>query len=196
MKISREKAQENRRALLRAAVRLIKEQGFDEVSVAEISRIAGLTQGAFYSHFGSKIELAIEASVLAQEDGVTLMEAQGQGRKKGDISPYLNFYLSDTNRDDVANGCPMASNVSEVHRQPEAVQHRFTRGFEGNVEVIEEALRERLSPEEARRRAVAIVASMVGGLAMARAIRKTSSTLSDEILTATRAEIGRIAEMP
>jgi TetR/AcrR family transcriptional repressor of nem operon len=59
MKISKEKAAENRDALVRAASRLICERGYDGVGVAEISTAAGLTHGALYAHFRSKEELAV-----------------------------------------------------------------------------------------------------------------------------------------
>jgi len=61
MKISKEKAAENRQALIQAASRLFKEKGIDGVGVAEISKAAGLTHGALYAHFSSKDELAAEA---------------------------------------------------------------------------------------------------------------------------------------
>jgi TetR/AcrR family transcriptional repressor of nem operon len=42
MKVTKEKATENRAALLRAASRLFQERGIDGVGVAEISKKAGV----------------------------------------------------------------------------------------------------------------------------------------------------------
>jgi AcrR family transcriptional regulator len=61
MKVTKEKATENRAALLRAASRLFQERGIDGVGVAEISKKAGLTHGALYAQFPSKEALAAEA---------------------------------------------------------------------------------------------------------------------------------------
>jgi TetR/AcrR family transcriptional repressor of nem operon len=59
MRISKEKAAENRSSLVRAASRLIRERGIDDVGVADISKAAGLTHGALYAHFRSKEELVL-----------------------------------------------------------------------------------------------------------------------------------------
>ena len=40
--------------MLNAASRLFRERGFDKVGIAEIAAAAGLTHGAFYTHFESK----------------------------------------------------------------------------------------------------------------------------------------------
>ena len=61
MKVSSDKVGEHRTALLKTARRLLQERGFDGTAVAEISREAGLTQGALYGQFKSKDALAAEA---------------------------------------------------------------------------------------------------------------------------------------
>jgi len=53
MRVSKEKAAENRVALLQAASRLFRKRGIDGVGVADIAKEAGLTHGALYAHFGS-----------------------------------------------------------------------------------------------------------------------------------------------
>src|SRR5260370_42546391 len=64
LKVTTEKAAENRAALVQAAGRLFRERGINGVGVAEISKTAGLTHGALYGQFQSKDALAAEA--LAQ----------------------------------------------------------------------------------------------------------------------------------
>ncbi len=49
LKVTKEKAAENRAALVQAAGRLFRERGIDGVGVAEISKKAGLTHGALYN---------------------------------------------------------------------------------------------------------------------------------------------------
>ena len=48
MKVSREQVAEHRTRILAAAARLFRLRGFDEVTVAEVMKDAGLTHGAFY----------------------------------------------------------------------------------------------------------------------------------------------------
>jgi TetR/AcrR family transcriptional repressor of nem operon len=54
MRVSREKAAENRKRIVDTASRLFREKGFDGVGLDAIMKDAGLTHGGFYGHFGSK----------------------------------------------------------------------------------------------------------------------------------------------
>lgn len=47
-------SQETERKILYAALELMRERGFDKVSVRDICKAAGITTGAFYHHFSSK----------------------------------------------------------------------------------------------------------------------------------------------
>jgi TetR/AcrR family transcriptional repressor of nem operon len=54
MRVSREKALENREQIIETAARLLREHGFDGIGVADIMKAAGLTHGGFYRNFASK----------------------------------------------------------------------------------------------------------------------------------------------
>src|SRR6202011_6137400 len=70
MRVSREKAIENRERIVETASRLFREKGVDGVGVDAIMSGAGLTHGGFYGHFRSKDDLSAEAVVRALERGV------------------------------------------------------------------------------------------------------------------------------
>lgn len=53
----RQQGQQTEKLILASAIELMKEQGFDQVSVRDICAHAGITTGAFYHHFRSKDEL-------------------------------------------------------------------------------------------------------------------------------------------
>jgi TetR/AcrR family transcriptional regulator, transcriptional repressor for nem operon len=40
--------------IVKEASRLFRERGFENVTVAEVMKAAGLTHGAFYAHFGDR----------------------------------------------------------------------------------------------------------------------------------------------
>src|SRR5271157_4449503 len=82
MRVSREKAAENRERIVEAAARLFREQGFDGVGVDAIMSAAGLTHGGFYGHFGSKDDLAAEAVTRALQRGI---EKQSRYTNLGDL---------------------------------------------------------------------------------------------------------------
>src|SRR3979409_283203 len=83
LKVTKEKAAENRAALVQAAGRLFRERGIDGVGVAEISKKAGLTHGALYAQFPSKEALAAEAFASAFKQGFERMTADRDGRTGG-----------------------------------------------------------------------------------------------------------------
>ena len=51
------KSNENKNKIIEVALNLINEKGFDNVSVSEITKEAGVSKGAFYIHFESKEDL-------------------------------------------------------------------------------------------------------------------------------------------
>lgn len=192
MRVTREKAAEHRAAIVAAASRLFRLHGFDGVGVAEIMKAAGLTHGGFYGHFASKEALAAEACGDAFAHSMTALRP---GAAAGDILDYLESYLSALHRDRPDKGCPMAAFAEEMTRQPAPVQREFTSGTARFID----ALTQRLAPvqgedaAERRRRAIAVLAAMVGGMALARATADASPELSAEILVALRAQLAGTA---
>ena len=47
-------------ALYAAAIALFEEKGYDTVTVAEITRAAGVAKGTFFNHFPSKADILAE----------------------------------------------------------------------------------------------------------------------------------------
>src|SRR6185369_2175394 len=112
MKITKEKAAENRQLLVETAARLFREKGIDGVGVAEISKAAGLTHGALYAHFSSKDELAAEAmGYNAQKARERLYDSARS------LEQVMDSYMSASQRDNLSGGCAMAAAASEVARR-------------------------------------------------------------------------------
>ena len=192
LKVTKEKAAENRAALVQAAGRLFRERGIDGVGVAEISKKAGLTHGALYAQFPSKEALAAEAFTSALKGGSEQMAADRDGRA-ATLTDYLDWYLSFDHRDNLATGCPMAASASEVARQDRVVSERFTEGFEQTVALMERRLGASPAKTVNRQSALAMMAAMIGGVAAARAAAKADPKLSNEILRAVRRIVGEVA---
>lgn len=190
MRVTKEKAAEHRAAIVTAASRLFRQRGFDGVGVAEIMKAAGLTHGGFYGHFASKEALAAEACGDAFVHSMTRLQPGA-----ADILDYLDAYLSELHRDRPDKGCPMAAFADEIARQSTPVQSEFTTGTAQFIDVLVQRL-EHCQGEgtaERRSRAIAILAAMVGGMALARATAGTSPELSAEILASVRAQLDRTA---
>ncbi len=65
---SRQQAEQNRAEILKAASRLFRERGVNNVSITDVMTAVGLTAGGFYRHFASKEALVNEvlSTVFAQ----------------------------------------------------------------------------------------------------------------------------------
>jgi len=192
LKVTKEKAAENRAALVRAAGHLFRERGIDGVGVAEISKKAGLTHGALYAQFPSKEALAAEAFASALKPGFKLMTADRDGRPSP-LTDFIDHYLSVEHRDNLATSCPMSASASEVGRQDKVVCERFTEGFEQLVALMERRLGASAVKADTRQRALAIMAAMIGGVAASRAVAKVDPKLSNQILRAVRQIAGEVA---
>jgi TetR/AcrR family transcriptional repressor of nem operon len=185
MRISKEKAADNRAALIRAASKLFRERGIDGVGVAEISKEAGLTHGALYAHFRSKEELALEAlSYGLDQSNSRMFSATVDGMP--DLARFLDHYLSPESRDEYGDRCPMAASASEIGRQDRAISARFAEGYMVMVRAFERQIADNDPDCDALPRAMAVVAAMIGTLAVARGAAKGNPAVSDQVLQASR----------
>lgn len=61
------KSNKNKKKIIDCALKLINEKGYDNVSIQEITKEAGVSKGAFYIHFSSKEDL-IEKNISYYDD--------------------------------------------------------------------------------------------------------------------------------
>jgi TetR/AcrR family transcriptional repressor of nem operon len=161
--------------IVKEASRLFRERGFENVSVGEVMKAAGLTHGAFYAHFRSKEEL--EAAAIAYGQGVSLDRVQrSYGVKRGKES-YADRYLSARHRDHPGDGCTMAALAQEVARSTPELKEALERGLEEILSAM----------GGNRKEALFQTAAMIGGIALARAVH--DRRLSDEILESVRQKV-------
>jgi TetR/AcrR family transcriptional repressor of nem operon len=195
MRISKEKAAENRAALIRAASKLFRERGIDGVGVAEISKEAGLTHGALYAHFKSKEELALEALSYGLDQTASRMySATVNGMP--DLGAYLDDYFALDCRDDYASRCPMSASASEIGRQDKALSARFSEGYMMMVRAFERQIADNEPGTDALARAMVVVATMIGSLAVARGTAKGNPQVSEQVLKAARTMLDEMMLVP
>jgi TetR/AcrR family transcriptional repressor of nem operon len=176
MKVTKARATENREAIEKAAAALIREHGFEQMSVAKVAAAAGLTHGGFYSHYRSKEALAKAAVGRAFEETL-------QGLAGLSAAEFIQRYLSPQHRDHPQVGCPNAALASEVWRQPQATREAFRDGVQRYVDLVGVTLgRDGQKHEKAS--AVTMLAAMVGAMALSRAVGEVDPSFSNEILHA------------
>jgi TetR/AcrR family transcriptional regulator, transcriptional repressor for nem operon len=188
MRISREKAAENRARVMAAAGKLFRERGLEGVGVDALAEEAGLTHGAVYSHFKSKDALAAEAlrQALHQSMGEWLAATKGLEGASG-FEKLLKIYVSRSHRDHPELGCSVAAIGADAPRAGGELRDVFTEGVSQFIDVLS-AVSDGDTAAERRRTAIARAAAMIGALVMSRAAA-SDGVLSDEILKSVRAEL-------
>jgi AcrR family transcriptional regulator len=176
---------ETRQHILDVASAQFRESGIAAVGLAGIMSEAGLTNGAFYTHFASKEELVRE--VLT--DALTRREERHKANLDNGVpvETVIRDYLSTQHRERAGAGCPTAALVAEIARHPRATREAFTGKVTDIVALMAKQITKGSAPER-RRKAISVYSTMVGALQLARAVNDRQ--LSDEILeTAVQAAI-------
>lgn len=80
----KQQALDTRRKIFNTALNLIKEKGFDKVSVDDICVACGVSKGAFYHHFKSKLDIMSESESLINDmlENIQIHESDGSIKEK------------------------------------------------------------------------------------------------------------------
>lgn len=169
MRVSRVQAAENRQNVINVASRLFRERGFDGIGLKDLMEAAGLTQGAFYKQFASKEDLAIEASNRALESASLRWSDAATQNPDDPLGAVIAFYLSADHRGERMDGCPIVALGSDAARQGPGVKAAFETGIKAHLEVLGRFLA-KTGGEEARGKAMAILATMIGAITLSRVV--------------------------
>ncbi|WP_326601944.1 TetR/AcrR family transcriptional regulator [Streptomyces sp. NBC_01799] len=179
-RVSQAQAQENRKRVVANASRLFREQGTG-VSVADLMKSAGMTQGGFYKQFASKDALVGEATVhaFAQLEARRTAELdEHDGRRDAARQGLIDYYLSTRHRDNAGDGCPAAALAADMSRDAGDAAHDVY------IEGVRDFAQWLATDDED---GLARLATLVGALLLARATN--GSPLSEEILHAAHAAL-------
>jgi TetR/AcrR family transcriptional regulator, transcriptional repressor for nem operon len=166
-----------RRHIIDVAGARFRENGVAAMGLAGIMSDAGLTNGAFYTHFESKEDLV--QAVLANALGRREQTLRTAAESPAGLEAMIREYLAPRHRDNPGGGCPTAALVAEIARHPKETRDAFTDKVSAFIALIATQLRAG-SADARRRNAMAIYGMMVGTLQLARAVNDRS--LSDEML--------------
>ncbi|MHC4044600.1 TetR/AcrR family transcriptional regulator [Bradyrhizobium sp. 23AC] len=172
MRVSRVQAAENRQTVINVASRLFRERGFDGIGLKDLMEGAGLTQGAFYKQFASKEDLAVEASKRALESASGRWSDAAARNPDDPLSAVIGFYLSADHREERMDGCPIVALGSDAARQGPDVKAEFEAGIKAHLDVLGRFIAKD-DGKGSRDKAMAILATMVGAVTLARAVNDT-----------------------
>lgn len=176
--------EETRRKVLAAASRSFREYGYSGIGVDGLAKAAGVTSGAFYTHFGSK-DAAFDAALELGLDEVIDAVPQFQSEHGTEwIKAFAEYYLGAPHRKDLACGCAMTALTPEVIRSDRAVH----KAYEEKMVQIADLMAKGLSggtPKDRKARAWTVLSTLIGGLSIARAM--STATLAESIAKSVKA---------
>lgn len=195
MPYTREHKQRTRARIVESARVMFNRHGFEQVSIDDVMKHAGLTRGGFYNHFGSKDELYAEAvrsfsscNPFAQKLASLPPRARPDARKLARM--LVELYLSDEILADVDQHCPLVALPSDVARAGLSPRAAYTQLVENMLHVFREAFA--AGDRSRARKAQLIVNLCVGGMVIARTTHDRS--LARSLRSAARTEALSILE--
>lgn len=180
--------------ILDAAATRLRAEGLSGAAIAPVMRDAGLTHGAFYSHFANKDDLAAAAFRHALKDNRRRWTVARGGEKwRERLVRLAARYLTAAHRDDPANGCAFAATASEAARGSIAFRQVFEAEMIKSLRAICGQDPDDNVPVNDARFAdgAALLALCVGGMTLARAAADPAT--AERILAACRAAAARLA---
>jgi TetR/AcrR family transcriptional repressor of nem operon len=180
------KKEQTRERILQAAARAIRKYGYEGVGVADVMKDAGLTHGGFYAHFESRDALlAAAAEKAGLESAESLSRALAKAKAGEELMAIVDMYLADSHvtAAEQGLGCAIAAAGTEVPRQCAEVRRAVTRRIKQLIGLVEQQ-RPEWGKSAAHEKAMAVVATLIGALMLARAV--DDSQLSKGIRKAAR----------
>lgn len=185
MTLRAEQKRESRNKILDAAARRLRTEGMAGAGIAAVMKDAGLTHGAFYSHFRDKNELNREALIHAL--CVNRQAWMGKPRKESwprRLVRLAKRYLTPAHRQQVSESCALSALCSEAARGDDGFKGTYEQELRKTLSAICGEDFEAADPEKADE-ALAFFSLLVGSLTLSRAVH--SQSLSDRLLNAGKA---------
>jgi TetR/AcrR family transcriptional repressor of nem operon len=176
--------------ILDAAARRLREEGLDGAAIIPVMRDAGLTHGAFYSHFDTKDDLANAAFAHAIGTGRPhWIMPTGRQRWSSRLRSLAGRYLTTAHRDDLSTSCGFATLSSDAaHAAPE-----FRATYERELRTSLAAICGGADVDGRRLDdAIALMVICVGGMSLARAVH--DKDFSARILRVARETAGTVTD--
>jgi AcrR family transcriptional regulator len=155
----RERGQRNRAALLRAAVELFHETGFDETTVEQIAARAGVAPRTFFHHFPSKEDVLFEGYAARLQDATRRFREGSRSRSLWSGLREGADAVADSILDDPARYLERARLYDEVP----ALRARLLRINEEWIDAMAGAIADRLDADPATDVRPRLAATLLNG---------------------------------
>jgi len=174
--------------IVKEASRLFRERGFENVTVGEVMKAAGLTSGALYGNFKNKDDLCMQAICVALDGIVDRYRGILRERGRVGLKLIVDEYLSEAHRGGVAAGCTFAALGADMARASAAAKRAYELRIQALIDVFTEALQQG-AEKERRAKAQHILSAMLGAITFARSMRDPEA--ASELLSQVRTSLHR-----
>lgn len=173
-----ERKQQTRQRILDAAGRGFRRGGFGGAGVDGLAKDAGVTSGAFYSHFGSKAEAfgeAMAAGMAELKAGVRHFQVEYEERWWAE---FVRFYLGGKRCCSLEESCALQSLAPEVARSEASARAAFEADLREVAAIIATGPASPGAPRDPDT-ALSALATLAGTVTLARAVE--SPQLAEQI---------------
>jgi len=183
---------ETRARMVDAVSQGFRKYGYGGIGIDGLSKSAGVTSGASYSHFGSKSEAFSIALAIGLDEVIASLPEIQRDHGADWVKFFAEYYLGASHRSDMEQGCAMATLTPEVVRFGPDMRAVF----EEEMSVIEKLVAQGLAggTENSRNdRAWSMIGVLVGGINIARGMKseEVSNAVADAIKFAAINSAGR-----
>jgi AcrR family transcriptional regulator len=161
-----------RETLIKVAMRLFADKGYNSTSVADILKEAKVNSGSLYHHFDTKQSLLIGV-LETYRDGIEAMLIEPAWAGVDDpierLFALLARYRELLKATDCVYGCPIGSLALELHEPDPPVRALLAANFDRWIDFIErclDAARDRLPPDIDKHALAQFVLTIMEGAVM------------------------------
>lgn len=179
--------------ILKSGADRLREEGLSGAVISAVMKDAGLTHGAFYSHFNNKDDLLTASLRQALVDNRPRWICDEKKESwPGRLKRLAQRYLTPAHRDDLSNSCALAALASETARSNPEFRRAYEVELHKTIDAIcgDKPCDAGLDPDRFEE-AVMFMALCIGGISLSRAVK--AKDFSDQILSICHSAAGRIA---
>jgi hypothetical protein len=161
---------EKRKQLLEISGQLAKKNGFAVTGIDGFMKAAGVTSGAFYSHFSSKQDLFKALVENELKDSIEKWENNPYDQAEQWLEFELNRYLTVSHVEHAEYGCILPALATEISRSDREIKQLYQKELQRGHALFSK----HLGSEE---KAWSVLCQLVGAILMARSIAEESIKL-------------------
>ena len=164
--------------ILQAAKRCFKKDGYNGIGIDGLAKEAGVTSGAFYGHFKSKMAVFTESIIAGLTEVKEAIESLQ--KKHGDQwwPHFAELYMNQIRQSDLSESCALQSLTPEIFRSSDEIRKIY------EEELLDIVLTACQKNKINRDKVWSNIAMLTGGVNLSRAVKdkKTADEIAQAVL--------------